>query len=440
MFNIEEGSFDLPNFKLRWPELIIEPGTLVFVSGSSDAPVSDFFFFFAGLQRLRRITNPALKGEIIRQEVHIDESVYQKVKYDGRSVYDFSAQERASCIGFVFNDPELSIVGATAFEDISQAFSAINLEPPSPRRCLSYGFNQDILSRSTDVLSGGELHRLACLIAIERNPSVLFFDLTRSNLDRCFVEELKEKILKLIDEGCIIFLAGLDSDFFSSQIMKLDVNDDGCLDVIREDGTRCGVGCDTLFAERIQRPIVANQETLIVDNLCRVGVTSPVTFKVYKNEILTIYGDNGSGKTTLGLIISGRCKKTDYSGSYKYTEPNRPVVALQYAARAFIEDSIIEEHKIASFWHELGFSDDDITAHPRSLGYGKMKLAATALALLRSDGFCILDEPTCGMDMKNKILFVELLKKHSDTTILIFSHDEFLRYIGRSLNFKEIVA
>jgi len=364
----------------------------------------------------------------------------QKLLYHNRPLYGLSAPERASQIAFVFNDPELSIVGSTAKEDIKYVFSALDREPPNSRVCERYGFSREKLARRVDVLSGGELHRLLCLTAIERHPSLLFVDLSRSNLDDDFVTFFFDLVEKLRAEGCCVLVSGL-SPHPLHNVFNFAVSDEGNVE-FKSEWTSQDPTLDeqALTLQRLVCPRgVETSMALELVGTHRVCVTQPVSVQVRRGEIVTIFGPNGCGKTTLGMIITGRCNRSECGGRPpQMPDDIKPVLALQYASRAFIEDSLAAEETDKEFWYRLGFTNDELTAYPRSLTYGKQKLAACALALKRSRGLCILDEPTCGMNYAMREQFVDLLNEFPKTAVVIFTHDNALTLIGRRLEFGEL--
>jgi ABC-type dipeptide/oligopeptide/nickel transport system ATPase subunit len=433
---LEEGWIDLPGLKLSWPELDFKNRSIIRVSGSANAPISDFIYLLAGLQQFRRITQKPSAGKLIARNIELPTKELSKVKLNGTTIINMDDHKRSSQIGIVFNNPELALVGETALEDIKHAYSAISRNVPGNHLLDYYGFSPEKLNRPVVQLSGGELHRLICLIAIERSPKLLLVDLTRSNIDSSFQMQLRDKLCDMASNDCIVVIAGIDDHSWNSVFTAhLIVEDNGTIvcpsnvEEIESIETQ-----SKQLAKLLEKRSNGRNKVIEVRNVCRVGVTRPMDFCISENQILRIHGENGSGKTTIGRKIVGRESGVDVAGEIIFNSPDvKPALAVQQAERSFVCSSLFNEYKNLKFWQDLGYSDQEIYSYPRSLGYGKQKLASCALALKRSTRLCVLDEPTCGMDMSLKKSFIKLLNEHKELAVLMFTHDLTLSEIGTSL-------
>ncbi|AKA73782.1 ABC transporter ATP-binding protein [Saccharolobus solfataricus] len=158
-------------------------------------------------------------------------------------------------------------------------------------------------------------------------------------------------------------------------------------------------------------------------------ILSNISFNAEKG-INVILGPNGSGKTTLLRAIIGMVK---YDGQIKINGEISYVPAEFFSPNMRVVDVLkagVKKANYELYAKELNvnkFLDRDFS----TLSSGERKLVLIAKALAEADNV-IMDEPLSNLDVKNKFLVMNILKKFYDKTFLITSHElEILRYADK---------
>jgi ABC-type multidrug transport system ATPase subunit len=162
-----------------------------------------------------------------------------------------------------------------------------------------------------------------------------------------------------------------------------------------------------------------------------------------KRGMIGILGPNGAGKTTLLRQLAGIINPTRGAikvGGVPLTAIQKvlarwvgylpqdaglplsltPRDYLQYYASLYDIAPEIRNERVASLIEEVGLAekiDDKIS----SLSGGMKQRVAVARTLLRLPAIIIVDEPTVGLDPRERIRFRNLLARLSETRIVLFS-------------------
>jgi energy-coupling factor transport system ATP-binding protein len=422
---------------LSSPELKFDNGTIVQIYGASGSGADDICLYLAGmLSRLRR-TDPAPSGRILRQERKVQPL---GVELNGTDLSQLTDQQRAQEVGVIFGDPSRYFIGDTVLEEFRVAIAAAGLEYDvgHERRLEKYGLF-GLLKRQTEVLSGGETHRLNLACVLELRPKLLVADLSRCNLDTEFICELKNRLVAERYER-ITVVYGLPPGSFKKDVVELVV-DAGKVAFSCPDPRRFPSVGDELGAltARVGRSS-PGQMVLNVNGLCRRQITRPVSFSLHEGEIIHLRGHNGIGKTTLGEILAGRVRPAEIDGgTLPPLSQFSPFMSLQDSERFFfwndkVKDLIPEDIAVL-----CGFTQDDDT-RIKELPFSRQKLVSVALVLSLSRGFAVLDEPTAGMDFVDKLRVADLLDHYATLPVIMFSHDEAMKQIGTVTRFEDVMA
>lgn len=180
-----------------------------------------------------------------------------------------------------------------------------------------------------------------------------------------------------------------------------------------------------------------------------------VNLNFNKDGITAVVGPNGSGKTTLTKLMIGIvqpssgevCLESRLIQEYSLAEIGRRIgYVFQNPGQQLFCTTVAEE--IGFGLRRLGGEPEavkerveffldyfELSAYrnvfPLHLSYGEKQRVAIAAVLANNPDFCILDEPTVGLDTYRKRLLEKYLKKivQLDRGMVIVSHD--LNFVKR---------
>lgn len=194
--------------------------------------------------------------------------------------------------------------------------------------------------------------------------------------------------------------------------------------------------------------IVLKNVTHMYDEHKKIKSINNISMELEDNKIYGIIGKSGSGKTTFLSLIDGIIKPT--SGSILINDINdikkiRKEVGFvfQFPEEQFFEVNVkkeiefaiknfkISKNKSVDALKLVGLNDTYLNKSLNELSNGEARLVAIASILIYNPKIILFDEPTIGLDYKNKkkiIKLIKLLKNRYNKTILIVSHDVDLLY------------
>lgn len=161
-----------------------------------------------------------------------------------------------------------------------------------------------------------------------------------------------------------------------------------------------------------------------------------------KPGIHALLGANGSGKTTLMRLICGILKGEgsvcfdDIDASVEYETfashigymPQHFGYYPHYTVKEFLDYMAIvknlhkdySDKRIQNLTKELGL-EDKLHQKMKTLSGGMLRRVGIIQALLNEPDVLILDEPTAGLDPKERIVFRNLIASLSQSTIVLLS-------------------
>ena len=176
-------------------DLRIEPGELVVLCGLSGSGKTTLLRAACGLV-------PHFHGGEVGGEVEVA----------GLDVRDDGPAELAAAVGFVAQEPETQVVSTTVRAEVELPLELRGVAPAARARAVEEValalVIADLLDRSTDTLSGGELQRVALAAALVTRPGLVLLDEPTSQLDPVSGDELIGVIRRLNEESGVAILLG----------------------------------------------------------------------------------------------------------------------------------------------------------------------------------------------------------------------------------------
>lgn len=311
-----------------------------------------------------------------------------------------------------------------------------------------------VRTRDVNELSGGQGQRVAIAAMLAKEPRMMIFDDVASDLDPSGQKQVQEIIEQLKRRGITIFIADA-----SNPKWLLESAADKAL--ILEHGEQHYFGDPETISnnEDLSRkiglalPSVEYREPkdtspLITLENVSFGYSSnelavkQVTTDIKEGSITGIIGQNGSGKTTLAKLIAGLHKPQ--GGSIHIN--GEPIMGLpahkmvrqvayvhQNPGETFFTDEVQKELQYTPSAIDIpqtvtadmvGLSGME-NEHPIFLSAGQKQRLALGNALSADSSILILDEPTTGLNQRERLQLVEQMKQLQvqGKTILLISHD-----------------
>jgi ATP-binding cassette subfamily E protein 1 len=299
---------------------------------------------------------------------------------------------------------------------------------------------ENVLDRNVDELSGGELQRLAVMIAASKEADYYFFDEPSSYNDVYQRLAVSRVIQELATKGKSVMVVEHDLtllDYLSDTIHIL-YGESGAYGITASlRSTKIGINNflegylpneNVRFRERSYRfDKTSSVQDLLMDTVVTrysdlmksyhsfaLDVTKGV---LRKGEIIGLVGANALGKTTLMKMISGVEKpdsgsiQTDVKISYKpqylsqeFDGDVRSVLVTSYGNA--IEGSQIEEQIVLPLGIKKLYEK-----RVRNLSGGELQKVAVGASLVRAADIYALDEPSAFLDVEDRIALAKFLQR-----------------------------
>ncbi len=316
---------------------------------------------------------------------------------------------------------------------------------------------ESILDRTLNVLSGGELQRVAIAATICREADVYLFDEPSSYLDVKQRLEAAKAIRKLVEDEKIVIVAEHDLavlDYLSDQIC-IFYGTPGVYGIVSHvHGVREGINIylqGYIADENIRfrrEPIIfhvkpptiswESGEKLLEWNQMKKsydGFTLEVEQgEVWRGEVIGILGANGIGKTTFVELLAGieepdegeAVKEEEITVSYK-----PQYISAEYEGT--VEELLrgIAKKEFTSSWYKTEIIQP-LTLKPlmernlSELSGGELQRVAIAACLSREAQLYLLDEPSAYLDVEERLAMARTIRRiveNRNAAAFVVEHD-----------------
>lgn len=387
-----------------------------------------------------------------------------RIQIDGKDRSGEPLWKRGKTVGSVFQDPGSQFFSSEMPGEV--AFSCENYGFPHEKIVLQTDtairrFHLERLrSRSLDVLSSGEKQRTAVASVYALNPPVYVCDEPTANLDVEGVEELRETLQSLKQEGCTLLIAEHRLFWLMDLADRVLYIRDGSIQWERTPEQMRLLPSETMEqlelravrqyrSSRLSSPTGIGTPILSLQGLsCKRRnhtIWKNLNLAVWAGQIIAITGHNGAGKTTLAKIVAGleRPSKGSIFFHNRKASPARRRNICWYSSNdigtQFFTNSVTEElllgvprteerlEKARNLLKKFGlYPYKDV--HPAVLSGGQKQRLSIACGLLSGRELLLLDEPTSGLDGGNMRKIASALAEAAaeGKTILVITHDEEL--------------
>ncbi len=297
-----------------------------------------------------------------------------------------------------------------------------------------------IWDRPLDVLSGGELQRVAVAAALSRDADVYLFDEPSSYLDVKQRLVVAKTIRGLKEQQKTIIVAEHDLaiiDYLSDQIC-LFYGEPGVYGVVSHvHGVRTGINIylqgyipdeNIMFRKESivfhEKPPTAG--TNLGDALLKWGKMKK-TFKgfelsvepgeILRGEIIGILGPNGIGKTTFVKILAGIEETDDKQKLGELTVSYKPqYIAPDYAGTVAELLMSVAKENFTSSWYKTEIAQPLrlqvlMDRNVMELSGGELQKVAIAACLSRKTDLLLLDEPSAYLDVEERLNMAKTLRR-----------------------------
>lgn len=314
---------------------------------------------------------------------------------------------------------------------------------------------KQLFDRPLDVLSGGELQRVAVAAAICREADVYLFDEPASYLDVKQRLEVAKAIRRLKDDQKTVIIAEHDLaiiDYLSDQIC-IFYGEPGVYGIVSNvHGVRTGINIylqgyipdenvrfrkeAITFHEKPPATSTAAGETLLKwEQIQKTYKSFKLTAdpgEIKRGQVVGILGANGIGKTTFVKILAGVEKADDGKEFGELRISYKPqYISAEYEGNVEQLLTSVAKENFQSGWYRTEILqplkinlllDRDVN----ELSGGELQKVAIAACLSRTAELYLLDEPSAYLDVEERLNMARAIRRvveNHNVTAFVVEHD-----------------
>jgi ATP-binding cassette subfamily E protein 1 len=314
---------------------------------------------------------------------------------------------------------------------------------------------RQLWKRPLDVLSGGELQRVAIAATICREADVYLFDEPSSYLDVKQRLQAARAIRGLKSDQKTIIVAEHDLaiiDYLSDQIC-IFYGEPGVYGVVSNvHGVRTGINIylqgyipdenvrfrkeGIIFHEKPPATSVSSGETLLqwtqIEKTFKGFKLVTVGGQIKRGEIIGILGANGTGKTTFVKILAG-LEEPDDGGKFDQLKVSyKPqYISAEYEGTVQLLLMSIAKENFSSSWYKTEILqplkiEQLLDRNIAELSGGELQKVAIAACLSREAELFLLDEPSAYLDVEERLNMARTIRRvveNHHVTAFVVEHD-----------------
>lgn len=311
-----------------------------------------------------------------------------------------------------------------------------------------------LLERGLDVISGGELQRVAIAATVLKKANVYFFDEPTSYLDIKQRVKVSKFLQGLADEDTAVMVIEHDLiilDYMTDLVHILYGQENAYGIVSLPKATKTGINTylagyirdeNIRFRDKPIRfeekpPVEEYQDSVLTDwpaftkEVGSFKLEAP-SGRIYKHDIIGILGENGIGKTTFVKELSkieGETKTGELSIALKpqYIEPADELVMT------FLQQAMQYKHQLIEALDLEPLFEKSL----RELSGGQLQRVVIAKTLAEDVDLFLLDEPSAYLDVEQRLKVARIIREMMELkgkACLVVDHDLlFVDYLSRKL-------
>lgn len=363
-------------------------------------------------------------------------------------------------LGVVFQNPKTQFFTNDVYSELAFSMENQGIERQTMIQTIERSAEDfsltPLLDKSMFHLSGGEKQRVAFASASILKQPLLLLDEPSSNLDEAAMQQIKEYLYMVKQQGVTIVIAEHRLHYLMDVADRFVLMTEG---TIQQELTKANMVAlteqqlhDLELRGTKNPPLVLCDDPVSVPNRTSISLEY-VAYKERKgtrkinidqltidNQGITgIIGPNGSGKTTLSHVLTGLITKrkgriviNEKKMTPKQLIDNSFLVMQDVNLQLFFETV---EKELVTYAKRLDLLDSVITQlnlahllwrHPKTLSGGEKQRVAIGSAILSGKEMIIFDEPTSGLDLKHMEEVSSMLKwvNQFGVLVIVITHDK----------------